>query len=182
MFCWFFRLRISGAMDGDGALSRAVEKHIRHCTDCREFYDRCVSLADGLKGGAAISDDEIARRLSARIPRAIPYPQVKMQKVGIRLWPAAVAACIALIVLAGALFLTRYRDGRVSGGGEVGTEIQAVRNLVGGDFAGAWSGLVEKPLEDEMEKLQEDTESAVRFLVTCVAVDVTSDEINQRPE
>jgi len=87
-----------------------------------------------------------------------------------------------LIVLAGALFLTRYRDGRVSGGGEVGTEIQAVRNLVGGDFAGAWSGLVEKPLEDEMEKLQEDTESAVRFLVTCVAVDVTSDEINQRPE
>jgi len=169
-------------MDGDGALSRAVEKHIRHCADCREFYDRCVSLADGLKGGAAISDDEISRRLSARILRAIPYPQVKMQKVGIRLWPAVTAACLALIVLAGVVFLTRHNDGRVPLRNDQGAQIGVVGNLAGGDFAGVWSGLVERPLEDEMEKLQEDTESAVRFLVTCVAVDVTSAGVNQQSE
>ena len=74
MLCWFFRLRISEAMDGDGVLSRAAEKHIRHCANCREFHSRCVSLADGLRSEAAVSNDKTSRRLSTRILRAIQIP------------------------------------------------------------------------------------------------------------
>ena len=182
MFCWFFRLRISGAMDGDGVLSRAAGKHIRHCANCQEFYNRCVSLADGLRSEAAVSNDGTSRRLSDHVLRAIRYRKVEAQKVSVRLRPAAVAACLALTVLVGVLFLTKHHNNQVSGPANSGTEIQVIRNLGGGDFAGAWSGFVERPLASELENLENDTESAVRFLVTCVAVDVTSDEINQRPE
>ena len=182
MFCWFFRLRISDAMDGDGVLSRAAEKHIRRCADCREFYDRCVSLADGLKGGAAISNDGISRRLNARILRSIPYPQVKMQKVGIRLWPAVTAACLMLIVLVGAMFLTKRLNNRLTAISDVQKEIQNIRAIVGEEFPTAWPELIEGSLVGEAKNLADDTEAAVRFLVACVAVDVTGDEINQRPE
>jgi predicted anti-sigma-YlaC factor YlaD len=182
MFCWFFRLKISGAMDGDGVLSRAAEKHIRHCANCRGFYNRCILLADGLRGEAAVSNDKISRRLSAHVLRAIPYRQVGVQKVSVRLWPAAVAVCLALVVLVGGLFLARYRNNQVSGGGDLGTEIRVIRNFGGGDLAGVWSGFVERPLASELENLEDDTKSAVRFLVTCVAVNVTGSQMNQQPE
>jgi len=181
MFCWFFKLRISEAMDGDGVLSRAAEKHIRHCANCREFHSRCVSLADGLRSEAAVSNEETSRHLSTRILRAIQYRQAEVQKVGIRL-RLAVAACIALTVLVGVLFLAKHHNNQVSSPSKSGTEIQAIRNLGGGDFTGAWSGFVERPLAGELENLENDTESAVRFLITCVAVNVTGTGINQQQE
>lgn len=181
MLCWFFRLRISDAMDGDGVLSRAAEKHIRHCANCREFHSRCASLADGLRNEAAVSNNRTSWRLSTRILRAIQYRQAEVQKVGVRL-RLAVAACIALTVLVGVLFLAKHHNNQVSGPGKSGTEIQAIRNLGGGDFAGAWSGFVERPLAGELENLENDTESAVRFLVTCVAVNITGTGINQQQE
>jgi len=182
MFCWFFRFKISDAMDGDGVLSRAVEKHIRRCADCREFYNGCVLLADGLRGKAAVSNDGTSRRLSKRVLRVVPYRQTAVRKVSIRLWPVAAAACIALVVLAGVLFLAKYQREQIGREGVPGTEIQVVRSLVGGDFAGAWSGVVERPLAEEMEKLEGNTESAVRFLVTCVAVNVAGSGVNQQLE
>ena len=181
MFCWFFKLRISEAMDGDGVLSRAAEKHIRHCANCREFHSRCVSLADGLRSEAAVSNEETSRHLSTRILRAIQYRQAEVQKIGVRL-RLAVAACIALTAIVVVLFLAKHHNNQVSGPANSGTEIQAIRNLGGGDFAGAWSGFVERPLAGELENLENDTESAVRFLVTCVAVNVTGTGTNQQPE
>ena len=182
MFCWFFRLRISGAMDGDGVLSRAAEKHIRHCANCREFHSRCVSLADRLRNKAAVLNDGTCSRLNARILRAIQYRQVDAKKAGIRLRPAALAACLALTVLVGVLFLAKHRNNQVGGKAISGTEIQVIRNPGGGDFAGAWSGFVERPLANELENLENDTESAVRFLVACVAVNVTDADINGQQE
>jgi hypothetical protein len=169
-------------MDGDGVLSRAAEKHIRHCANCREFHSRCVSLANGLRNEAAVSDNRTSRQLSTRILRAIQYPQAEAQKVGVRLRPAAVAACIALTAIVVVLFLAKHHNNQVSGPGKSGTEIQAIRNLGGGDFAGAWSGFVERPLAGELENLENDMESAVRFLVTCVAVNVTGTGINGQQE
>ena len=85
-------------------------------------------------------------------------------------------------MLVGVLFLAKLHNNQVSGPDKSGTEIQAIRNLGGGDLAGAWSGFVERPLAGELENLENDTESAVRFLVTCVAVNITGTGINQQQE
>ena len=49
---------------------------------------------------------------------------------------------------------------------------QSLQVLSDGGASRPLSGLFEGPLEGEVRSLADDTESAVRFLVACVAVDV----------
>ena len=53
-------------------------------------------------------------------------------------------------------------------------QISGVYRLIDDGHPAAWAGLVEKPLSDEIDNLAEETESAVRFLVACVAVNPTN--------
>ena len=182
MFCWFFRFMISRAADGSTNVSEATRRHIRHCASCREFYQTCQSLAEDLTREAAISNVTVCERLSGRILRAIPGRRTEVHKVGIKLWIAAAAACVALIVLIGALFLVARRDERDNvqpGQTQMADAIQGLRAVyeqVGQDIPMTWPRVIEQPLATEFESLVDDTESAVRFLVACVTVDISGAE------
>lgn len=187
MFCGLFRLMISQAVDGDNELSGLTNKHIHHCSGCREFYQTCLSLAKGLKREAAIPCAEASEGLSTRILTAIPPRQIETYKVKVKLWPILTAACVGLIVLTEVLFLTGRRDERNTNNQQ---EIAKLPNiftpyeLLGSRLGEknsqtAWSGLIERPLTSELDNLVVDTESAVRFLVACVAVDFTNTNTNQ---
>jgi hypothetical protein len=82
----------------------------------------------------------------------------------------AAAACVGLLVLMAVLFLVVPRDERVDK--PYNPPLKEIRNLVGQDFSQAWPPLIEKPLASELKGLTNDTESAVRFLVACVTVDI----------
>lgn len=182
MFCSIFRFMISHTVDGNSRLSRTTEKHIRHCASCREFYQTCLSLGEGLTHEAAISNDEVSERLSARVLTAIHHQRPKTHKVRMRLLPMVAAACLALIFLTGVLFLTVWRDDKgTSQPGQV-EPVAALRALVGEDFVAGLPGLIEEPLASEINNIADDTESALRFLVACVSVDITNTETNQRIE
>ena len=56
------------------------------------------------------------------------------------------------------------------------TEIQNLRTIVSKEFPTALPELIEGPLASEAKTLADNTEAAVRFLVACVAVDVTGPE------
>ena len=86
------------------------------------------------------------------------------------------AACVALIVLMGVLFLAARRDGRVTSQPSQVEPVAALRALAGEDFAAGWPGLIKEPLAGELNNLTNDTESALRFLVACVAVDISGAE------
>ena len=86
------------------------------------------------------------------------------------------AACVALIVLMGILFLAvRQNDEDAGPPGQV-EPIAELRALVGEDFTAGWPGLIKEPLANELNNLTNDTESALRFLVACVAVDISGAE------
>ncbi|MBA7660495.1 hypothetical protein ES703_68497 [subsurface metagenome] len=182
MFCWFFRLMISHAADGDSRLSETTEKHIRHCASCREFYEICLSLGEGLAREAAISNEEVSERLSAHILKGMSRRRIGTYTIGLRMRPMVAAACVALIVLMGVLFLAVRRDGQDTGQPGQVEPVAALRALVGENFPAVWPGLIEEPLAGELNNLADDTESALRFLVACVAVDITDTEMNQRIE
>lgn len=176
MFCSIFRLMISHALDGDSRLSGTTEKHIRHCASCREFYETCLSLAEGLTREAAISNQEVSERLSVSALKGMPRRRTDTYSVGLRRRRTVAAACVALIVLMVILFLAVRRDDQdTSQPGQV-EPVAALRALVGEDFATVWPGLIEEPLAVELNNLADDTESALRFLVACVAVDITDTE------
>jgi len=86
------------------------------------------------------------------------------------------AACVALIVLMVILLLAVRRDDEDAGlPGQV-EPIAELRALAGEDFAVGWPGLIKEPLANELNNLTNDTESALRFLVACVAVDISGAE------
>jgi hypothetical protein len=86
------------------------------------------------------------------------------------------AACVALIVLMGVLFLAARRDDQDAGPPGRVEPVAAFRALVGENFPAGWPGLIKEPLANELNNLTNDTESALRFLVACVAVDISSTE------
>ena len=182
MFCWLFRLMISHAADGDSRLSETTERHIRHCASCREFYEICLSLGKGLAREAAISNEEVSERLSAHILKGMSRRRIDTYSVALKMRLMVAAACVALIVLIGALFLALSRDDKGNGRPnqiEVAAVIQELRaayELVGQDLPGALPRVIERPLAGELNNLADDTESALRFLVACVAVDITDTE------
>jgi hypothetical protein len=95
-----------------------------------------------------------------------------------KLWIPAVAACLALAVLIGALLLIAQTDDRKKGppkGSQWAAGIQglhAVYEQVGQDIPKTWPAVIDQPLANELKGLTNNTESAVRFLVACVTVDI----------
>ena len=172
MFCWYFRFMISSAADVGGRLPAAAQRHIHNCTDCQAFHGTCVSLGEALSRESASLDDELPAEFGRRVLAAVPAQGADIYKLPIRwLRPALAAACIAVAVLLGTLLLTLTQDepivverGRFDG----------IYRLIDEDLPASWAGFVEKPLTDEIENLTEGTESAVRFLVACVAVNPTN--------
>jgi hypothetical protein len=180
MFCWLYKFMISHTADGDTQPSRIIQKHIRRCTSCRRFHQTCQSLAEGLRREAAISKDSIVEGLTGRMLMAISHRRKETHKVRPKLWIKATAACLALIFLIGALLLFVKRNAReISQPDRMQIalairELRAVYEQVGKDIPKTWPAVIEQPLTTELKNLTNDTQSAVRFLVACVAVDIDS--------
>lgn len=179
MFCWFYKFMISHVQDKDSSPSGIIQKHISHCTDCRQFLNTCRSLGESLTRQASVSNRRLPRRLSENILSAIPNQRIQTHQVRMKFWVQAAAACLALIFLIGALLLfARRDDGRnnvPSGGDQMEVAIQElwkVYDQVGRDLPATWPQLIERPLAGEYQRLANDTQSAVRFLVACVDVDI----------
>lgn len=179
MFCWFFKFMISHVQDGNNSPSPITQKHIRHCADCRRFLNTCRSLGECLTRQAAVSNKRLPRRMSQHVLSAVHNRGTEIHKVRMKFWIPAAAACLAFIVLIGSLLLlTRRNDHRNDiqpGQPQMGVAIQELRNIydqVGRDLPATWPKLIERPLAGEYERLTNDTQSAVRFLVACVDVDI----------
>jgi hypothetical protein len=171
MFCWFFRLMISHAADGNSSLSAITQKHVSRCAGCREFHEACLSLGEGLRREAPGLDEEFSSRLHERIASAVPGQRPETYKLVIKWRPVIAAACVAVLASIGILLLTRSEKVPDSNRYAEGKKI--IYELVGEELLEAWPESVGSPLADEVENLTRDTESAVRFLVACVAVDPT---------
>jgi len=95
-----------------------------------------------------------------------------------KLWIAAAAACVALIIVTGASLIVMNRDDRKNvppDPQQMTIAIQELRSVywkVGRDLPTTWPRVIEEPLASEFKSLTNDTQSAVRFLVACVAVDI----------
>ena len=171
MFCWLYRLRISNALDSAGGPSTGTRRHIRRCTTCREFHRSCLSLGEGLRREVPIQNDQLSMRLGKRVMAAVSDQSAETYKLPANWRPVVAAASIAVAVLVGALFLAPPQtEPPAPGPGRV-TEIPSLTRYE--IPTAAWAGLVERPLAGEVKNLADDTESAVRFLVACVAVDPT---------
>ena len=175
MFCWFFKFMISHVQDGDNSPSGITKRHIRRCEDCHRFLNTCRSLGESLTHEAAASNKLLPKRHSENILSAIHGQRNRIHKVRINFWMPAAAACLALVILIGSLLLVLKPSNVSPGRDEMSDGIQELRNIynqVGRDLPATWPQLIERPLAGEYQRLTNDTQSAVRFLVACVDVDI----------
>lgn len=174
MFCWLFKFMISNAVDVENRLSEGTQRHVNKCAGCRAFYQTCLSLGEGLKREAAGFDEDLPVHFARRVLDAAPdgADTDKTYKLpGRRLRPALAAACIVVVASLGTVFLTLNQNEPTPDGA---AQIAGVYRLMDDGHPTAWASLVEKPLSNELDNLAEGTESAVRFLVACVAVNPTN--------
>ena len=178
MFCWFYKFMISHVQDRESSPSGLTKKHICHCPDCHQFFNTSRSLGECLTRQAAVSNKRLSGRLSKHILSAVHNQGTEIRKVRIKFWIPAAAACLALVILIGSLLLVLKRNSQNNippGRPQMGVAIQELRNIyeqVGRDLPATWPQLIERPLAGEYERLANDTQSAVRFLVACVDVDI----------
>ena len=178
MFCRFFKFMISHTLDKGGRPSGITERHILHCVDCRQFYKTCQSLGEGLTREAEIANDKTFRRLNKHVLSAISTRRINTYNVKIKIWIATAAACVALFFLIGALLLMAQRDSRNIAQPKQPRMVDAIQELraiytqAGKDLPIINPGVIERPLANEFKSLTNDTQSAVRFLVACVDVDM----------
>jgi len=175
---------ISSAVDAGNELSAATQRHIDNCSDCEGFRQMCLSLGEGLRREATRRDagDELPADFGPRVLATMPARgaggfALPISPMGtLRRWvrPALAVACIACAALIGVLFLT-YSPTKPPTPDSA--RIDGLYELMDDGhlrLRRTWAGLVRKPLASEIENLTQDTESAVRFLVACVAVDPTN--------
>ena len=184
MVCWLFRLMISQTVDKDNQPSSIIQEHVCNCGDCREFYKTCQSLGERLTSEALISNSRTSRRLNEHILEAIPPRPTETHKVRMKLWTSVAAACVALSVLIGAslIVLKGDRNNAQHDSAQISVAIQELRSLytrAGKDLPIIHPGVIERPLTNEFKSLTTDTQSAVRFLVACVTVDIA--DVESRP-
>lgn len=174
MFCWLFRLMISNSIDVNRPISATTKRHLEKCPNCRHFYSLCHSLEEALPAEAKVLVQDSPPISNERIMQGIAKTGNVNVDVRNKFRPFAVAAGIALILLVGILLLPSGR--KTANDSDFGMAVAELTDMLNLDREQALSGLVEKPLATELQSIVADTESAARFLYTCVAVDVVPAE------
>ena len=187
MFCWYYRWKLAQSLHSDKPLGRLPDRHVQRCDECRSFYEQQEEMSERLGRDAVVSTSELSEALKQEIMKAIVpgtpvssrydySPEVK------RIWRGVLAAACVGLVLLGSVLLWLSRQ-ETSDNPEPGDSPKTVdmdpRTAVAklAEEFGAeeglsnWSGFIERPMMTEWETLTAEAESAVQFIVSCVAVD-----------
>jgi hypothetical protein len=181
MFCFAHRWSISRSMDSGRALSNRTAKHVGRCAACREFRDRCASLAERLAADAHAAAGEVSPELHAKILKrslgVAPGPARRRRldptrgtARRLRIGLAFAAAAVLLLGVVGAWFAMRPRQTLTP---PIVERNEPVRYLVSGRVIAdvvEVGNAIEDPLAKEMRLLEADGKAAVEFLASCVPI------------
>ncbi|MEN6575036.1 MAG: hypothetical protein ABFD90_01745 [Phycisphaerales bacterium] len=156
MFCWFFRFMISNAADSDGHIGTITRWHALRCANCRQFHRTCRTLGKNLRAEAAALP-ATSRQFAWEVPASLPHAQ--RRPPARPAWSAiAAAACLAVVVL----FVVPSRHI------ESPTPPAHTAPTPRMELPGAWAHMLETPLTTEVQRLSDDAQSGIRFLVACL--------------
>ena len=170
MWCSIYRFMISHAADNNCRPSLLILRHIGCCDNCRGFYEHCLLIAARLKCDTDNLSAERPSEYTQRVIAAIPErPGINERQV--RLRPLAIAACIGLLFMSVAVFFA-VRPERAM---QRPSQTPAVQQIPAGDILDVLNRPLADPLSGELNQITDEAESAVKFLVACVNVDIKCD-------
>jgi len=186
MFCWFFKLLISHNLDNKTKNGAFVEKHIACCESCSQFYDSAKKLEDRF-----IQD---AKSLQAQTePATIDITKFKQpetsvhQTTKIKSALIAAAACIAIaIIFSAALNIQKANETKKLKQAKSKETLKYVLSthkliadkLQDNSSASKLAQVMAKPYENEIDIIKNETETALKFLVSCVKINIEDNQKN----
>lgn len=183
MMCPWYRWRLSNAVDEPGPLPARLQRHIERCEGCRRFYRTAQRLAEQLPHGVGPWQDELALRDQVLAVVATNHERpaaVRASAAGPR-WQgpatAAAAALVMVLAVAAAILVLVGRSSEPAGPSPTAALQEIIRQAVpagraGGRDPATFPAWVTRPYARELECLGRQAESSVRFVASCVGVEL----------
>lgn len=197
MFCRLIKLQIDRAQDSGEALSPATREHLASCPDCRVYRERICDMGSRLRNDAGAASPAMPPHLieaTLAAVRQAARDNAPSQTPATR-WRTAFMATAAALVLTAGLALHFYRENQavrreneiaMQHIGELRETLALMQSFGQGERALAsvqsdtppptWQGLVDAPLTNELNRLQDDTKAIGRFVVDCLPIPLRHEE------
>ncbi len=172
MFCWFYRLNISNSFDAEKPVMGITRKHLENCESCRHFYNVTNFMESALPAEAKLLMRDISSEANAQIMQNITEDKTTPVPFKLKLRPIAVAAGIVYIFLISTFFLPS--NPTVEEKDQFNETITGLTNIVNYDKGIAFAGIVQGPIQTELENIIGDVKSVAQFLFTCVNINIDS--------
>jgi hypothetical protein len=176
--------RISNSMDEGRPLSASATKHLMGCARCRDFYKRALQIEQALADPALLESSSTPEALADRLFQAAIHsaPSQAPSRFPSR-WIALAAA--ALFMTAASVLVPLLRNQNPNPGPIVVSNdpVSALQTIVR-DLrpAGAvplptsatqLQMYLSQPYQKELNMMARDTDSAVKFVASCVGMDLS---------
>jgi hypothetical protein len=184
MVCKWTQWRISNALDEGGPLSASANKHLMGCARCRDFYRRSLQIEKALAEPSCLEPSPTPEALANRIFEAAIHasPSQAPSRFPSR-WIALAAA--ALFLAAASILAPLLRNqNQIPGPTIVSNDpVSALQTLVRDlrpigaaplpTSATQLQVYLSQPYQKELNLMARDTDSAVKFVASCVGVDLS---------
>jgi len=184
MVCGWMKWRISNSLDEGGPLPASAKKHLLGCARCRDFYKRSLQIEQALTEPSLLESSSTPEALANRFFDAAIHsaPSQAHSRFPYR-WIALAAAALFLAAASVTVPLLRNQNpipGPTIASNDPVSALQTiVRDLrpVGAaplpTSATQWQVYLAQPYQKELNLMAHDTDSAVKFVASCVGVDLS---------
>lgn len=172
MFCWFYRLNISHSFDVEKPVMSVTRKHLEKCESCKRFYNVTHFMESALPAEARLLTKDFSSEANAQIMQNITEYKTTPVPFKLKLRPIAVAAGIVYVFLISTFFLPS--NPTVEEKDRFNETITGLSNIVNNDKGIAFAGIIQGPIQTELENIVGDVKSIAQFLFTCININIDS--------
>jgi hypothetical protein len=184
MFCGWTKWKISNWLDEGNPLSASAHKHLLGCARCRDFYKRSLQIEQALAEPTLVQSASTPEPLADRFFDAAIHsaPSQAASRFPSR-WIALAAA--AVFLAAASVLVPRLRNENPNPGPTLVSNdpVSALQTIVRDlrpigaaplpTSAAQWQMYLAQPYQKELNLMARDTDSAVKFVASCVGVDLS---------
>lgn len=184
MFCWFFKIMISNDLDNNKT-SSLVEKHIAKCKSCCQFYNYAKYLEDKLLQDAPVTQAQV---YTGTID-ATKFKQstMKIQSKTNTKWMLipTIAACITIaLVFSAILSLQKTNETKKLRQAKARQTLRyalsahelITQKMENKNSKSQLANIMAKPYENEIDTIKNETRTTLRFLVSCIEVNIEDNQ------
>lgn len=177
MRCFFYRILISHALDGDRPLPDKVRRHLQRCPACRRFHETSALLPEQFRAaaeGRSLQPSVLTGKLTT-VLQGKDRPAVKSPFSPPAVLRFAALVLVFALILAGGFYYFGDDGRKPPSMEETRTRLESPVERNGrpllrgpmGEEEALWLSQVTRPLEQELHRIKKDAKTVSCYVVSC---------------